>query len=196
MAAFMDVEAGVSRQGTKRKRDGEEEKKGQGSYCRGWCLTSYQDEDLKDLFGANMDDVKYMVYQREICPDTKKEHWQGYVEFIKPKRLSALKKILSTAHWEPRKGSRDQARAYCMKDDSRKEGASTFEIGSFATNQGKRTDLHVCAEMIKGGKKLMDVANEFPSSFIRYFKGMQTLKSLVELEKMKKNQYTKVALLL
>lgn len=50
-------------------------------------------------------------------------------------RLAGLKKLLGddTVHCEPRRGSRDQAREYCMKEDE-----EPFEYGTFDNGQGSR----------------------------------------------------------
>lgn len=52
----------------------------------------------------------YLVGQREKCPETGREHIQGYVEFEHPQRMDAVKKAIGDAgaHLEVRKGTRDQ----------------------------------------------------------------------------------------
>ncbi len=75
--------------------------------------TADDDKQLTDLTS----DVDYLVYAEEHF-DTPGEtpHYQGYVEFSNPQRWSWLKKRLSRAHLEYKKGSRTQARDYCFKE--------------------------------------------------------------------------------
>jgi len=62
--------------------------------------------------------VRFLVFQKEQG-EKGTPHLQGYVQFEKPKRLSALKKVHSTAHWEARMGTHEQAVEYCTKKDTR-----------------------------------------------------------------------------
>lgn len=106
------------------------------STARNWCFTIHSDN--VDL---DKDQVKYAVYQREVCPTTKKEHWQGFFVATAPIRFKKAKSILRdpTAHVEKCKGTAEQNIAYCTKEDSRKEGTDPVEIGSRASiGQGKR----------------------------------------------------------
>lgn len=80
-----------------------------------WCFTinNYEDgeERLEWLNGYD-----YCVAGREVAPDTGTPHLQGYVKFTKQQRLSAVKKIHKTAHWEISRGTPQQAADYCKKD--------------------------------------------------------------------------------
>lgn len=59
-------------------------------------------------------------------------HLQGYVLFEKRVTLAWIKKeVNSQAHWEPRKGTHDEAVAYCNKKDTRQEGINLiFNLAS------------------------------------------------------------------
>lgn len=90
---------------------------------RAWCWTSF--EDTIPQFDSSKH--KYVCFQREVCPESKREHWQGYTEMLNPCKYRAVSKSLQlpdTTHVEPRKGSRDSAIEYCKKTESRKEGES------------------------------------------------------------------------
>ena len=75
----------------------------------------------------------------EQCPSTKRVHAQGYCQFTKELRLSALKKISKEAHWTLALGTPAQNRAYCSKLDTRIEGTEPIEFGELelATERGK-----------------------------------------------------------
>ena len=115
-------------------------------------------------------DVKYVVWQME-CNGT--PHFQGYVEWLKPKRLSACKKICPRAHWEVRKGTQDEAIAYCKKEDTRIEGP--WELGEKGPGQGKRSDLDTIGLKIISGTPINEIAKEHPGTFMQYGRGMRDL---------------------
>lgn len=73
--------------------------------------------------------MEYLVQQEEICPTTQREHWQGLVVFEGRQRVSALKKLLSTAHWEPMRGSLQEAASYCYDASKRAPGGLLLEDG-------------------------------------------------------------------
>lgn len=84
--------------------------------------------------------TEWVVWQRERG-ENGTEHLQGYAIFETKQRLTALKKINKSAHWEPRRGNHAQAKAYATKDDTRIDGP--WECGEEPADkeQGKRNDL-------------------------------------------------------
>lgn len=81
--------------------------------------------------------TKY-VYQLEMG-ENGTCHYQGYCIFSKVMRLSGLKKVLATAHWENRKGSHEQAYDYCVKESTRIEPPIIYMERDH--HSGKRSDL-------------------------------------------------------
>lgn len=75
--------------------------------------------------GATNPGFFYYISQVEMAPETNKKHVQGYIELDKPRRLGAFKKLAHwrSAHLEPRRGTATEARAYCMKEESRIQGS-------------------------------------------------------------------------
>ena len=59
---------------------------------------------------------KYCIYSYEQAASGT-VHIQGYVSFSGCKKLSVLTKALPGAHFEVRRGSHSQAKAYCSKVD-------------------------------------------------------------------------------
>ena len=80
---------------------------------------------------------KYMVYQVETAPTTGAWHFQAYMELHRVARLTAVSSMFPCAevHLEPRMGSREQARAYCMKDASRLSGTIPSEYSDASTDR-------------------------------------------------------------
>ena len=66
--------------------------------------------------------LKYCTFQREIGENTCTEHLQLYIEFNVGKTFDTMKAYFPTAHIESRKGKKQQARDYCQKDETRKDG--------------------------------------------------------------------------
>lgn len=147
--------------------------------ARHYCFTSFEDHCPVFTEGGH---VRYMIYQRERCPKTFKEHWQGYVELKRPivvgnlLKKTGLKALLqSELHAEPRRGTRDQARAYCMKEDTRLWGP--YEFGSWDLGgQGARSDLKSATDMVKRGASDADIANDHPVTFARMSRGLRDLR--------------------
>jgi len=100
-------------------------------------------------------------------------HAQGYVEFSAPLRFNQVKALINEAHWERRMGTRDQARDYCMKDETRMSGP--WEYGTFDSNQGKRTDLLAAAEIAIQTHSVQAIIDHDPSLYVKYSKGFDNL---------------------
>lgn len=108
----------------------------QNKTARSWTFTSFAAE-----INIDRNAVKYAIYQREVAPDTGREHWQGYVILNNPQRMTAVKGVIGdpTAHLEIAKGNPEQNHKYCTKEESRKEGTEPVEIGQLVKlGQGKR----------------------------------------------------------
>lgn len=85
----------------------------------------------------------------------------------------------STVHLEPRMGTRDQARDYCMKDDTRVDGTAPEEFGNFGEGgQGRRSDLKMVAQMAMEGKDVKEIAEAYPVEYIKFNKGIERLVGL------------------
>lgn len=146
---------------------------------RAWCFTLNNPKTLLDF--DDFTHLRYGVYQMEIGEEGT-EHFQGYLEFSTPKRLAAMKKFIPGAHFEARKGTREQARDYCMKADTRIDGP--YEHGDFsAGGAGKRTDLAQVYEAIKQGKTEMEILDTFPTSFMKYYRGIREAKQLKSVQR-------------
>jgi len=143
--------------------------------ARDWCFTLNNPD-----FAINEVDipvsVKYLVWQLEIGEEGT-PHYQGFIQFYSAQRLSALKKLFPTAHFEKRRGTAEQARDYAMKEESRVEGP--WEIGEFVGGQGKRTDLVDAAELVKQ-KGARAVAHEMPAVYLKFHRGLHALEQALE----------------
>lgn len=137
-------------------------------------------EQLSDGPGSVLEGfVRYAVYQKERGSETGYDHWQVYMELKKPVRLAALKKLFHSGHYEKRRGTREEARAYCMKEDTRIEGP--YEIGTWeAGGQGTRTDFQEIYQMLSDRKSLLSVLEAHPGTYMRAHRGIKDAKFLIE----------------
>lgn len=133
-------------------------------------------ETICGSFVANRDSLVFAVWQLEVCPETRRPHFQGYVEYKNPVRMGFVKAHFGgdRLHVEARRGSRESAVTYCTKEDTRIAGP--WDVGSLPSkSQGKRTDLHDVADALLEGRSLSAVAESYPVSFIKYHRGIQSL---------------------
>ncbi|UPW41513.1 replication associated protein [Myodefec virus RodL3_976] len=148
-----------------------------------WVGTKFVDEFhnseewLKSLVDQNL--VRFVIGQRELCPTTMRHHVQFCVNLHRSQRLSYLKKVDRDAHWEPMRGTADQAREYCSKSETRFEGPWEFGKAG-AVGQRKGYDDAVAA--ICSGMCVADVAAEFPTVWVKYGRGLVDLRKQLQLD--------------
>lgn len=111
--------------------------------ARAWCFTAWTEEDVERVRGS--DPVAFVV-GREVCPETGKEHFQGYVRWRSPKRFAWWKTTVPTVHVEVRKGTEVEAAEYCRKDGN---VLHDFGVGSGVDGSGELVD-QVCDLMESG----------------------------------------------
>jgi len=144
---------------------------------RDWCCTLHNPRAGWQEILEKDEQFKYFVGQTEIGEETKKEHVQAYVEFKNAVRMTKLQVIFGMEnHFEKRKGTREQAREYCMKKESRAPEAEPYEIGEWVPSkgQGKRSDLAAACEMVKN-EGIGSMIEAVPEVFVKYHSGMGKL---------------------
>lgn len=137
------------------------------THFRNICFTlnNYTQEEYDFLFTCKL--FRYAILGKEIG-ESDTPHIQGYAVLTKRMRLNALKKELGNRiHFESRKGTHEQARDYCKKDDN------YVEIGE-PPKQGNRTDLAIAIDTLKNNG-LKRVAEEHPEVFVKYSRGLRDL---------------------
>jgi hypothetical protein len=122
--------------------------------------------------------VRYAVWQEERGGETGRAHLQGYVEFVGPLSFKAVKDIIGrTAHLEIRRGTRDEARQYCRKEETRVAGP--WEFGIWISGQGHRSDVDFIMDSLLAGKKERDILLENPKAWFKNHKGIPKAKCLL-----------------
>lgn len=142
---------------------------------RAFCFTDFEPSEARKAFWLEQD-FKYLVFQLEKCPESGREHYQGYVELKKQSRLKALKKWLGEkVHFEARKGTAQEAADYCKKEESRIDGY--WESGTIS-KPGKRSDLDAVKRAIDEGATEVEVADQFFGTWCRNYRAFARYKRL------------------
>jgi len=155
-----------------------------GGGAKNWCWTYNRSDDVDDDEWAQMieridsladlDAVLYLVFQQESGSEGHRDHLQGYVQLNRRCSLVAVKRDVfcgAEVHLTVARGTPQQNRTYCTKDEGRISGP--FEHGTMVS-QGHRTDLDTAAELVRAHGSAR-VAEELPSVYIRYHRGLQAL---------------------
>ncbi len=152
-----------------------------------WCITVFKlNTACKDLVEAGI--CNYGVSGHEFAPRTGREHWHIYLEFSEKVTAKKVKDLLKdrTAHVEMRKGSQQDAIAYCKKGDDWLEWGEPKE-----NQQGRRTDLEDVKKMIDEGADMIDVAEKHFGDFVRYHRGFMIYADLKSRKKQKECEASK-----
>jgi len=101
--------------------------------------------------------ARYMVFGYEVCPETKREHLQGYVAWENPRSLQKFQQEigLKRFHMEVTRGSPLQASDYCKKDGK-------FWEHGILPQQGERTDWQRAVNDLNNGTDLVTIVSEQP----------------------------------
>ncbi len=146
------------------------------SYRR-YCITFWSPPD----FVFDTDIIRYFIAGEEVCPDSKRTHYQSYIELFKKTSLKKLVEIVDDKKIKalPCKGSGAQNIEYCSKD-----GKIYREEGKSAT-PGKRTDLISLREHFKSQKRLRTAIedDELIGPVARYPRLVNTLQLLYSVER-------------
>lgn len=121
--------------------------------------------------------TKYMIYQLEKG-DNGNLHYQGYIIFFSARTLPQMKKLFPGAHCEIRRGTHEQARDYCEKEDTRQAGP--WEYGDEPQTKGKRNDMAAFKKALEEGKSELEIAedDETFAPWARYNKVIERFKRL------------------
>ncbi len=67
-------------------------------------------------------DIRYLIVGEEVCPDTGKAHYQGFIQFKEDIDFKYFKDNISNiTHIEWRKGTVQQNIDYCKKNNNKKK---------------------------------------------------------------------------
>ena len=156
---------------------------------RAWCFTL--NNPVRDVPTPATEDptqwgASYLVYQLEQG-ESGTPHYQGYLYFPSNRRLAALRRLAPRAHFEPRRGTHDQARDYCRKDEGRLDGP--WEQGE-PPAPGKRNDLMLLMADVKTGMSEREIAEKYGATWARNHNAIDKYRRLVTNGRSWKTQVT------
>lgn len=146
---------------------------------RRWIFTIFDVEtDFKKIWDINKDEfIQYLYTGLETAPTTGRKHFQGFIQFKRSYRRKKVQDILQNKCWcNPMRGNFKSNLEYCSKEKLRD---TWFEFGEW-TSQGKRNDLKVIKEMIDKGSNMFEVAQEHFGDYIRYYRGFEKYKGMID----------------
>lgn len=128
------------------------------SIAKRWCFTlnNPTEEDKEQWLGTpadgpqiNLGGIEYMIFQEERGANGTL-HWQGFLILKNKEKMTWLKNNIShRAHWEVARGTNEQARDYCRKEDT--------YTGGLRHEYGKLPER---APVKKRDERLQDAAEE------------------------------------
>lgn len=154
-------------------------------HAKNWCFTTFQDS-YPAFKEAQM---RYLVCQREKCPETGKEHYQGFVSFKEQKTLPQCKELLAdaTAHCEPSRNVRG-AIDYCKKLETRVAGPWEFGRISDVLVRGHRSDLDDIKAMLDEKKPELEIAKSHFSQWCQYRRSFAAYRELLAVPRCRKTR--------
>ncbi|WVR22160.1 MAG: replication associated protein [Malazfec virus 8] len=172
---------------------------------RGYAITDYELD--KEFWEAEWerDKLSYLIVAEEICPETKRKHWQCFLYYRNKSKYSACIKRFKPRHIGYIYSTPLDNAKYCKKGEQskkeyRKLGVNgpnygknvkiILELGD-CPMQGQRTDLEEIYERIKKGeiKNDLDLAEANVNTYVQYSK---PLKILIEKHRPERTWKTEV----
>lgn len=144
---------------------------------RGWSIT-INNPTQEDVEALTSEPFEYLIFQFEIGNEQNTLHIQGFI-YYKSLRVWP-KKRFPRAHLEKVK-SISAIIKYCSKEETRctLPGSGPFEYGTRPI-QGQRSDLEeLASQTLDFTIPMKSIAADNPTSFIRYGRGLITLRNIV-----------------
>lgn len=118
----------------------------------------------------------FYSFQTEVCPETGREHVQGYVVLkARSRAVTFARKFPS--HVESRNGTHAQAFDYTQKEETRKPGTFPVKFGSVPSQPQARVDLDSFRDDIIAGATNMELLARHAGSMARYPRFLQMVRN-------------------
>lgn len=121
--------------------------------------------------------IKYLVVGLEVCPETNRQHLQGYIELRNGITMNRLKAIFGrTTHVEDSRGTPAQNRQYCIKE------ANFIEFGTISAQGKQKAQIENAFSALQSGRTLQDLVQSgdvAPDLYLRYSGGLQRLAAML-----------------
>ena len=132
------------------------------SRSRNYLFTSFEEKAPQML-----NQMKYLIYQQEVCPNSGRLHWQCFTVLKNATGFAGVKRLLQPGvHLEEANGTLADNISYCSKSKTKIDG-TLVELGDRPKPQGDRTDLTGFVADIPEHDDLWLLQN-YPSQTLRY----------------------------
>ncbi len=143
-----------------------------------WCFTDYDKLNWGEIYNDNTKYIRYIGVGDEICPETKREHQQGWIQLHKQKTLNGVKLMIKNKriHLQACNGNEVSNDKYCQKEGKFKK------YGAYVV-KGQRVDLEKMHSMLLSGeKRTSDLAmqKDTAKTYYRYRGGFNYTQQLVD----------------
>lgn len=139
-----------------------------------FTLNNYSEEE-KTILHQKLSEFKYGICQEERG-ENGTPHLQGYICSENARSFAAWKTTVGArAHIEGAKGTAQQNKDYCSKDECRIPGTVVFESGTLP-RQGSRNDIAGAVDALKSGKDWGTLVDEFPEVCVKFYRGLQSVR--------------------
>lgn len=139
--------------------------------ARFWCFTlNNPTDDERTAFAAFESaglprHFKFLIFQEERAPSTGTIHFQGYLELDNSYKKSYLiNNFNGRAAYQKRRGTQEEAIAYCCKEDTRVEGGMAGRYGEPCGNrvpgEAKEKAIKALDQLRKGEIRYRDIDSE------------------------------------
>lgn len=145
-------------------REAKSKPKSRAGRQRCWCITSFDVEDpLETQFDPDWH--RFLVYQLEECPETKRPHFQGYVQFHTASSMAIVKRDFGLGiHVTAARGSAESNFDYCTKEPRLAEPI----VHGTMVKERQRTDFEYYPAAIKELRSFSEVYSSTDSGLLQF----------------------------
>lgn len=153
-----------------------------------FTLNNYTPENIQALKG--MDIIRYCIIGEEVAPKTGTPHLQGYIQLGKQIRFNGLIKLFHSLdmkpHIENARGTPEQNINYCKGLTKKKTPNEVVHEWGELKAQGRRSDIEDLYEMVKEGRTDVELMEESPRDYAKYYKAIDRMRQNLTYETNKK----------
>lgn len=146
---------------------------------RNWVFTIFKYEGYESWKVCLPKGVKYLIFQLELTPTTKRLHWQGYLQLTTSRTLAWLKKHLHpTARFAPEyeNSSPEKNQLYCSKKETYVEGP--WELGEVSCKGVKRKKAtEEFVDLVKSGATDRELIEAYPSIYLQSHNAVKKIRT-------------------
>jgi len=121
-----------------------------------FTLNNYNQEEYEALCNT---ECQYQIIGKERGKEGT-PHLQGYIQFTKKTRITALKKLSPRAHWEKARGTPEENQRYCSKD------GDFQEKGTISIKGKRKLDMVMAVSQILEGASTEELVEQHGAGYI------------------------------